>query len=211
MGTNKHFASLRDLDLSSNYEIDSFVSDLAKTQTLNKLRKLALSNCYLDAPALLEFFSSENFSNVTHLDISYNYMIKDEGVAMIADKPFCRSLTHLNVAKTSLTTEALKCIADSKYLTNLVDLDVCNNPKINLQLFFEDTDNIKLFQMMNRIRCDHCGLNEEEVSQINDAYKLKLVKGEEEDEIDDRYLLQEDVYRPGQEDEVSITEEDMEA
>lgn len=201
---------MRDLDLSSNYEIDRFVLDLAKTQTLNKLRKLALSNCYLDSASLLEFFSSENFSNVTHLDISYNYMIKDEGVAMIAEKPFCRSLQYLNVAKTSLTMESLKCIAESKYMTNLVDLDVSNNPKINLQAFFEDTDNIKLFQMMNRIRCDYCGLNEEEVSQINDVYRLKLLKGEEEEEIDDRYLLQEDAYKPGEENEVSITEEDME-
>lgn len=210
MFDNKHFASLRDLDLSSNYEIDLFVTDLAKSQTLNKLRKLALSNCYLDPSALLEFFSSENFSNLTHLDISYNYSIKDEGIAMVADKPFCRSLTHLNVAKCSLTMESLKCIADSKYLTNLVELDLSNNPDINLQVFFEDTDNIKLFQMMNRIRCDCCGLNEEEVSQINDVYKLKLVKGFEPQEIDDRYLLEEDAYKPGEENDVSITEDDME-
>lgn len=206
---NKHFSNLRDIDLSSNFEIDKFVLGLAKSQTLNKIRHLSLMNCYIDSSSLLELFSSENFSNVTMLNISYNFMIKDEGVMMLAEKPFCRSLTHLCIAKCGLTIEALKCIADSKYLTNLVDLDVSNNEKINLQLFFELTDNIKLFSMMNRIRCDYCGLNEEEVVQFNDAYKLKLVKGYDPEEIDDRYLLEDDVYKPGEENDVSITEEDM--
>ena len=103
---NKNFSTLRDIDLSHNFEIETFVIHLAKSQTLNKLRRLALSNCYLDTVALQEIFSSENFSNITHLDISYNFMIKDEGIMMLAEKPFCRSLANLNIAKCSLTIES---------------------------------------------------------------------------------------------------------
>jgi hypothetical protein len=126
--SNTHFSSLRDIDLSQNYDLDLFVRDLAKTQNLNKLRRLSLSNSYLDNDSLFELFSSENFSNITHFDISYNYLIKDDGLMLLCDKPFCRSLTHLRVAKCNLTIESLKFIgtvfftlkflADSKYLGN---------------------------------------------------------------------------------------------
>jgi Leucine-rich repeat (LRR) protein len=117
--------------LTSNHGIDKFVAKLAKSQTLNKLRKISLSNCYLDHECLAELFTSENFSNITHFDMSYNYMVKDEGVMLLADKPFCRSLTHLNMAKCNITIESLKAISDSKYLGNLVDLDISNNEKVD--------------------------------------------------------------------------------
>jgi len=115
----------------------------------------------------------------------------------------------LNVAKCNITIEALKAISDSKYLGNLVDLDISNNEKVNLQFFFEITDNIKLFSMMKRIRVDYCGVDESEVSQINDMYKLKLVREFHQEEIDDRYLLEEDVYNPAEEDQVSISEDEL--
>ena len=136
-------------------------------------------------------------------------MVKDEGVMLLADKPFCRSLTHLNVAKCNTTIESLKAISDSKYLGNLVDLDISNNEKVDLQSFFEITDNIKLFSMMNRIRVDYCGVDENEVNQINDEHKLKLVRQENPEEIDDRYLLEENVYNPKEEADVSISEDEL--
>jgi len=58
-----------------------------------------------------------------------------------------------------------------------VDLNLSNNEKINLQQFFDNevtSDNIKLFSMMNRIKVDYCGVDENEVNNINDVYKLKL-------------------------------------
>jgi len=112
---NKDFCSLIDIDIGHNYGVDQFILKLAKTQTLNKLRKISFANSYLNHSSLLELFSSENFSNVTHFDISFNYKIKDEGIILLCEKPFCRSLTHLNVARCGLTMEALKAIAYSKY------------------------------------------------------------------------------------------------
>jgi hypothetical protein len=55
-------------------------------------------------------------------------------------------------------------------------LDISSNENVNLQMFFDVTDNIKLFSMMNRIRVDYCGVDEGEVTLINDTYKLKLVR-----------------------------------
>ena len=74
-------------------------------------------------------------------------------------------------------------------------------------MFFDVTDNIKLFGMMNRIRVDYCGVDEGEVSQINDTYKLKLVREFQDKEIDDLYLLDDEAFNPAEEDEVSISED----
>lgn len=94
-----------------------------------------------------------------------------------------------------------------------MDLNLSNNEKINLQQFFDNevtSDNIKLFSMMNRIKVDYCGVDENEVNNINDVYKLKLCREEKDDfEVDDRYLLEEDVYNPAEDNEVSISEDSL--
>jgi len=65
--------------------------------------------------------------------------------------------------------------------------------------------------MMNRIKVDYCGVDENEVNQINDVYKLKLVRDEADDiEVDDRYLLEENVYNPKEDNDVSISEDELE-
>lgn len=161
------------------------------------------------ASDLCELFCSENFSNITHLDVSYNYKLGDEGVFALCDKPFTRSLTTLNLEKCNITIESLKYIAENKFMGNLVDLDISNNEKVQLQTFFYETDNIKMFSMMNRIKVIHCGLDESEVENLNDEFKLKCVKEEQHEEVDDRYLLDDNAFNPKDVEDVSISEDDL--
>ncbi|MEC9398611.1 MAG: hypothetical protein VX475_13375, partial [Myxococcota bacterium] len=57
------------------------------------------------------------------LELSSN-QIGDEGVILLVNSPYIRSLTHLNLLGNQIQYDGLRAIANSKNLSNLRDLDL---------------------------------------------------------------------------------------
>ena len=138
--TNKVFSNLEVLDLSSNFCMDSVVHQLAESKHMNHIKELYLRNSYLSMGPLEELLCSQNFSTIRKLDISNNFLLKDDFCLSMLFKPFIRKLEHLNLENTNLSNLSLFSLIlnhEVGHLKHLTHLDISNNPAIKVQQLFE--------------------------------------------------------------------------
>jgi hypothetical protein len=137
--TNKAFSNLEILDLSNNFCMNIVVQMLADSKHINKIQELYLRNTFLTMPALEDLISSHNFASMRKLDVSNNFSLKDDLALALLFKPFVRKLEHLNLENTDLSSVSICAMVlnhEVGHLKNLKELDVSNNPRLNVSQIF---------------------------------------------------------------------------
>lgn len=136
---NKAFSNLEVLDLSNNFSMDCVVAGLAESKRMNQMQELYLRNTQLSMGPVEDLFCSHNFSSIRKLDVSNNYMLKDDLSLALLSKPFIRKLEFLNLENTGLTNLSLFALilnSESGHLKHLKYLDISNNPGVNVEEAF---------------------------------------------------------------------------
>ena len=171
---NKAFAKLEVLDVSNNFGMNAAVREVADSKTINGLRELYLRNTYLNIESLYNLVCSSNFGSIARLDLSNNFSIKDDFAVAMIDKPFVRQLSYLNLDNCDVSNESIRHLSDNRHLKNLTELDISNNPKVNINGLLEDAENIKFFSNLKILYVANLGLDAALIRDLQDEFKVKV-------------------------------------
>lgn len=171
---NRAFSKLEVLDLSGNLSIQDSILTLALSKHINGLKEIYLRNNYIKTEVIYDLITSQNFSNVTHLDLSLNFSLKDDFSIALMDKPFVKNLQLLNLENCDLSNASLKNFSENRHLQGLRVLDISSNPNIKLSFLLDELDSIKFFQNLTVLHCGNIKELAEIPADIKEEYKVNF-------------------------------------
>lgn len=127
--------TLESLDLGHCGQLeDEGVIALIKSPMCSNLRKLTLTNTTIGDSTIAAITANEPplFPQLELLDISINWDISPNVLQTLAQTPSLHNLLTLNISATALTRETLDRIISSPFLSNVIHLDVSNNPDLDI-------------------------------------------------------------------------------
>jgi hypothetical protein len=171
---NRAFSKLEALDLSGNLSIQDSILTLSLSKHINGLKEIYLRNNYIKTETIYDLITSQNFSNVTHLDLSLNFSLKDDFSLALLDKPFVKNLQVLNLENCDLSNTSLKNFSENRHLQGLRVLDISSNPNIKLSFLLDELDSIKFFQNLSVLHCGNIKELAEVPAEIREEYRVNL-------------------------------------